>query len=73
MNRGASNYEGVSLRQRSSLLLLGDDAVMDWQEDYLSMIEMLYQISEAFIKRFPDNQEPRLEFEYKKLEMERLS
>ena len=67
MNRGSSNYEGVSLRQRSSLLLLGDDAVMDWQEDYLSMIEMLYQISEAFIKRFPDNQEPRLEFEYKKL------
>ena len=72
MNRGASNYEGVSLRQRSSLLLLGDDAVMDWQEDYLSMIEMLYQISEAFIKRFPDNQEPRLEFEYKKLRDGRL-
>ena len=65
--RGASNYEGVNMQQRSSLLLLGDDAVMDWEEDYLSMVEMLYQISQAYIKRFPENQEPHLEFEYKKV------
>ncbi len=65
--RGASNYEGVSLQQRSSLLLLGDDAVMDWEEDYLSMIEMFYQISQEYIERFPENQEPHLEFEYKKI------
>ena len=65
--RGASNYEGVSLKQRSSFSLLGEEAVMDWEEDYLLMIEMLYQISQAYIKRFPENQEPHLEFEYKKV------
>ena len=65
--RGTSNYEGVNLQQRSSLMLLGEDAVMDWQDDYLSLIENLYQISEAYIDRFPENQEPRLEFEYKRV------
>ncbi|MEE2968427.1 MAG: PEP/pyruvate-binding domain-containing protein [Verrucomicrobiota bacterium] len=65
--RGSSNYEGVNLQQRSSLLLLGDDAVMGWEDDYLSLIEMLYQISQAYIKQFPENQEPHLEFEYKKV------
>ena len=40
---------------------------MDWQDDYLSLIENLYQISEAYIDRFPENQEPRLEFEYKRV------
>ena len=59
--RGTSNYEGVNLQQRSSLTLLGEDAVMDWQDDYLSLIENLYHISEAYIDRFPENQEPRLE------------
>ena len=65
--RGTSNYEGVNLQQRSSLMLLGEDAVMDWQDDYLSLIVNLYQISEAYIDRFPGNQEPRLEFEYKRV------
>ena len=40
---------------------------MGWEDDYLSLIEMLYQISQAYIKQFPENQEPHLEFEYKKV------
>ena len=67
MYRGASNYEGVNLQQRSSLVLLGKEAVMDWEEDYLWLVENFYQISQAYIKRFPENQEPHLEFEYKKV------
>ncbi len=65
--RGNSNFEGVNLQQRSSLCRLGEEAVMTWEDDYLSLGVMIYELGEAFVAHFPDNAEPRLEFEYKRL------
>ncbi len=65
--RGNFNFEGADLVQRSSLLLLGEEAVMGWQDDYLDFAGKFHALGEAFVARYPENPRPLLEYEYKKL------
>ncbi|MCP4847157.1 MAG: hypothetical protein GY899_04325 [Verrucomicrobiaceae bacterium] len=65
--RGNSNFQGANLQQRSSLCRLGEEAVMNWEDDYLALGVMMYDLGEAFVEHFPAKVAPRLEFEYKRL------
>ena len=65
--RGNSNFEGANLQQRSSLCRLGEEAVMAWEDDYLALGGMIFDLGEAFVEHFPEKSAPRLEFEYKRL------
>lgn len=74
INAWRGNFKSVSLRhnQRSSLLLLGQDYVMDWEDDYRAFNEMFFDLSEAYEAHFPEKVQPLLEFEFKKLTDNRL-
>jgi hypothetical protein len=65
--RGNSNFQGANLQQRSSLCRLGEEAVMNWEDDYVALGVMMYNLGEAFVEHFPNKAAPRLEFEYKRL------
>ncbi len=69
VNAWRGNFSGVSLdhQQRSSLLLLGQDHVMQWEEDYRAFNEMFFDLVEAYEAHFPAKERPLLEFEFKKL------
>lgn len=69
INAWRGNFNGVSLdhQQRSSLLMLGQDHVMAWQDDYRAFNEMFFDLVEAYEAHFPNKARPLLEFEFKKL------
>ena len=69
VNAWRGNFADVSLHheQRSSLLSLGQDKVMDWEEDYRAFNEMFFDLVEAYEVHFPEKVQPLLEFEFKKL------
>lgn len=54
-------------QQRSSRLLLGDDTVMEWEEDYQELGARCFKVAFAFRDQVPVEGEFTLEFEFKKL------
>ncbi len=54
-------------QQRSNRLLLGEDTVMDWEDDYQDFGGMFFALADAYKAHFPGAGEITLEFEYKKL------
>ena len=65
--RGSFNFESANMIQNSSLLRLGEESVMTWQDDYTAFGQMFFDLAEAFVTYYPANDRPSLEFEYKKL------
>lgn len=62
--RGLSDFDWVRKDQRSSLLLLGDDHVLDWQSDYLALQNDMILVAQAMAM---GREAFELEFEFKKL------
>ena len=57
----------ITHRQRSNLVLLGDDTVMEWEDDYQNFGNMFLTLNDAFKTQSTGLGETTLEFEYKKL------
>ena len=54
-------------RQRSNRLLLGNDTVMTWEDDYRDFGNMFSGLMDAYRAHLPGSGDITLEFEYKKL------
>jgi len=69
INEWRGNFNGISFdhKQRSSLLQLGQDQVMNYQDDYRDFNTMFVDLVIAYETHFPDKVKPLLEFEFKKL------
>ncbi|MFP6875625.1 MAG: PEP/pyruvate-binding domain-containing protein [Roseibacillus sp.] len=65
--RPSRNNGDIYHHQRSNRLLLGDDTVMQWQNDYQGLGDMFFDLADAYLAQFPGIGEFTLEFEYKKI------
>ena len=65
----ATNFQGADPhhRQRSSLLLLGEETVLAWEEDYDAFSDDFFDLALAWQGHFEGISNFTLEFEYKKL------